>query len=90
MHDRFLRNQQVIKVPGWDGRMTKAERELAALFTAVTELFGSEPARLSVEDWLERESLDRFPGAINCDWRPLTMAALLRLAARANASRQFC
>jgi DNA-directed RNA polymerase specialized sigma24 family protein len=32
--------------------VTMAERELAVLFTAVTELFGSEQARLSAEDWL--------------------------------------
>ena len=32
--------------------MTMAERELSAFFNAVTQLFGSEQAELSAEDWL--------------------------------------
>jgi len=33
--------------------MTMAERELSAFFNAVTQLFGSEQAELSAEDWLQ-------------------------------------
>src|SRR5437867_723447 len=33
--------------------MTMAQRELSAFIRAVTELFGSEQARLSAEDWLD-------------------------------------
>jgi hypothetical protein len=33
--------------------MTMAERELAAFFRAATELFGSEQAKVSAEDWLQ-------------------------------------
>jgi hypothetical protein len=42
--------------------LTMAERELAAFFTAVTELFGSEQAKISAEDWLrELMALDNLP-----------------------------
>ena len=33
--------------------MTMAERELGAFISAVTELFGTEQARLAAEDWLD-------------------------------------
>src|SRR3981189_3024400 len=33
--------------------MTMGERELGAFIRAVTELFGSEQARLAAEDWLD-------------------------------------
>jgi len=36
--------------------MTMAERELSAFFNAVTQLFGSEQAELSAEDWLQELS----------------------------------
>jgi hypothetical protein len=40
------------------------ERELAAIISAVTELYGSEQARLSAEEWLEEVVLmDNFPGS---------------------------
>src|SRR5260370_38818141 len=39
--------------PACSDLMTMAERELAAFFSAVTDLFGAEQARLSVEDWLD-------------------------------------
>src|SRR5262245_50344266 len=61
--------------------MTMAQRELSAFFRAVTELFGSEQARLSAEDWLdELASMDRLPGATSRDWRAVTIAVLARLA----------
>lgn len=88
MHDRFLDEPTNDQSASLDGLITMAERELAAFFTAVTELLGSEQATLSVEDWLqELESLDRLPGLSTSDWRQVTMAVLSRLAARVNASR---
>jgi hypothetical protein len=61
--------------------MTMAERELSAFIRAVTELFGSEQARLSAEDWLdELASMDCLPGSTSRDWRAVTIAALARLA----------
>ena len=37
---------------GSEDFITAAERELSAFFRAVTELFGSELAEFSAEDWL--------------------------------------
>jgi hypothetical protein len=36
-----------------DDLMTMAEHELAAFFSAVTALFGSEQAEISADDWLQ-------------------------------------
>ena len=42
--------------------MMMAERELSAFFDAVTQLFGSEQAELSAEDWLrELIEIDGLP-----------------------------
>lgn len=66
--------------------LSMAERELAALFGAVTQLFGSEQARLTSEDWMEEmESLDELGGLKNRDLRQLSISALARLASRLNA-----
>jgi len=65
--------------------MTMAERELAAFFGAVTELFGSEQAALSAEAWLrELEAVDYLPNSIR-ECRLLTAKASARLASRVNA-----
>ena len=70
-----------------DGLLTTAERELAALFTAVTELFGSEQARLTAEEWVEEvESLDSLAGLTSSDWRQVTVAVLARRARLLDAS----
>jgi len=66
--------------------MTMAEQELAAFFSAVKELFGSEQAKLSAEDWL------RELAAINClpastrEWRSLTVNVSTRLARRVHVN----
>jgi hypothetical protein len=71
------------------GLMATAERELAAFFNAVTELFGSEEARVSAEDWLqELEALDSLSQLTSRDWRDVTVAASERLASRLDASSQ--
>jgi hypothetical protein len=60
-----------------------AERELSAFIVAVTELFGPEQGRLSVEDWLdESELMDSPPRCTSRDWRAVTVAASARLANR--------
>jgi cell wall assembly regulator SMI1 len=62
--------------------MTTAERELSAFFNAVSELFGSEQAKLSAEDWLhELMKIDGVPASIR-DWRMLAAKASTRLATR--------
>ena len=63
--------------------MIVAERELGAFFSAVSELFGSEQARLAVEDWLdELELMETLPGLTVRNWRSITIAASARLAIR--------
>ena len=65
---------------------TMAERELSAFFNAITQLFGSEQAELSAEDWLqELIKIDGLP-ASTCEWRLISAKASTRLAYRASAS----
>jgi hypothetical protein len=64
-------------------QMHIAERELSAFIRAVTQLFGSEEARLSAEDWLdESELMDSPPLSTSRNWRAVTIAASARLANR--------
>jgi hypothetical protein len=66
--------------------MTMAERELSAFFNAVTQLFGSEQAGLSAEDWLhELMKIDGLPSSTH-EWRLITARVSTRLASRVNAS----
>jgi hypothetical protein len=66
--------------------MAMAERELSAFFGAVTELFGSEEAELSAEDWLqELIEIDGLPVSTR-EWRLITAKVATRLASRVNAS----
>ena len=89
MHERQMR--VVDELPNSNGPtfarlMTLAERELGAFISAVTELFGSEQARLAAEDWLdELVSMETLPGLTSRDWRLITIAASARLANRVNA-----
>jgi PAS domain-containing protein len=64
------------------GLILMAERELAAFFNAVTDLFGSELAQLSGEDWLkELTAIDALPASAR-EWRLITARASTRLASR--------
>ena len=66
--------------------MTMAERELSAFFNAVTQLFGSELAELSAEDWLhELIEIDGLPTSAR-EWRLITAKASTRLPRGVNAS----
>jgi hypothetical protein len=66
--------------------MMMAERELSAFFNAVTQLFGSEQAGLSAEDWLqELTEIDGLPASTR-EWRLITAKVSTRLASRARAS----
>jgi len=66
--------------------VTMAERELAAFFSAVAELFGSEQAEHSADDWLhELETVDGLPASTR-EWRLITARASTRLANRVNAT----
>ena len=65
---------------------TMAERELSAFFNAITQLFGSEQAKISAEDWLhELIEIDGLPASAR-EWRLITAKVLTRLASRVSAS----
>jgi hypothetical protein len=52
--------------------MSMAERELSAFFSAITQLYGSEQAELSAEDWLhELIEIDGLPASAR-EWRLIT------------------
>jgi len=65
--------------------MTMAERELAAFFVAVKELFGSEQARLAAEDWLHELAAMNSLAFSSHEWRRITLEVAARLASRVNA-----
>ena len=72
--------------PGCTDLMMMAELELSAFFNAVTELFGSEQAEISAEDWLrELIEIDGLPASTR-EWRLITARVSTRLANRVNAS----
>jgi hypothetical protein len=65
---------------------TMAERELSAFFHAITQLFGSEQAELSAEDWLhELIQIDDLPGSTR-EWQLITVKVSSRLASRVSTS----
>jgi hypothetical protein len=65
---------------------TMAERELSAFFNAVTQLFGSEQAALSAEDWLHQLiEIDDLPASAR-EWRLITAKISTRLPNRVSAS----
>ena len=66
--------------------MTMAERELSAFFSAVTQLFGSEQADLSADDWLhELSEIGSLPTSAR-EWRLITAKVSTRLPGGVNAS----
>jgi hypothetical protein len=66
--------------------MPMAERELSAFFNTVTQLFGSEQADLSAEDWLhELIEIDSLPTSAR-EWRLITAKVSTRLPGGVNAS----
>lgn len=65
--------------------MMMAERELSAFFNAVTQLFGSEQAELSAEDWLHQlNEIDGLPTSPR-EWRLITTKISTRLPSGVNA-----
>lgn len=68
--------------PHCPGVMAIAERELAAFFRAVTELFGSELAELSVEEWLEELAATNGLPSSAREWRHISLKICKRLATR--------
>jgi plasmid stabilization system protein ParE len=62
--------------------LNMAQRELTALFRAVTELFGAEQAELSAEDWLHEVEAGRALPASTREWRQVTLRVITQLAER--------
>jgi len=83
--NQATRNRQP-KNPDCADSMSLAERELAAFFSAVRELLGSELAELSAKQWLrELEMTEDLPASPR-EWRWVTAKALAWLANRMKAS----
>ena len=74
-------NQSAKQVPCADVAKI-AEEEFGAFFGAVTELFGSEEARLSAEDWLRELECIPLDAASPREWRRITIDVSERLASR--------
>ena len=66
--------------------MMMAEREFSAFFNAVTQLFGSEQAELSAEDWLQELIDSNVLPASAREWRLITAKVSTRLPTVVNAS----
>jgi hypothetical protein len=85
-------NQLAINKPpkepgtGCDDAMTTAEQELTAFFRAVVNLYGSELAELSAEDWLNELMTTEVLPSSTREWRGITLKASTRLTARVNSS----
>jgi hypothetical protein len=81
-----IRCEQSASNSGCADLIAMAERELSAFFNAVTQLFGSEQADLSAEDWLhEFIEIDSLPASAR-EWRLITAKVLARLPDTVNAS----
>jgi hypothetical protein len=66
--------------------VTMAVRELSAFFNTVAQLFGSEQAEISAEDWLhELIETDALPASPR-EWQLITAKVSTRLASRVNPS----
>lgn len=69
--------------PIYEEQAQLAERELSSFIAAVTELYGSEQARLSEQDWLDESEVTGTPSlSTESPWRAVTIAASVRLAGR--------
>ena len=63
-----------------------AERELAAFYRAVGDLYGAEQAEASAEDWLHELAVSEDVPASAREWRTLTIGAAAQLASRLTRS----
>jgi len=83
-----MKMEEAFRDSTYEDQIHMAERELSAFIGAVTQLFGPEEVKLSVEDWLdELESVDSSPRSTSRDWRPVSLAASARLAKRLTVAR---
>jgi len=82
MNELAPNNLSQVHDPTCSELLGMAEHELTAFFGAVAELFGSEQAELSAEDWLDELLTTKTLPASTCDWRLITFTASTRLASR--------
>lgn len=76
--------------PIYEQQVRLADRELFTFVDAVTELYGTEQARLSAGDWLDESDLmDSPPRSEARNWHAVTIAASARLANRVNLNAAF-
>ena len=71
----------------YEGETRLAELELSAFVGVVTELFGSDQAKISARDWLDESDLMDSLSTTR-DWRAVTVAASARLAHRLSGEHQ--
>lgn len=82
-----MANKQSFSNSTYAAETDRAERELSAFISAVTELFGPEQAQVSTDDWFEELSLmDKPFRPKERKWRAVTVAAAARLANRLNTA----
>lgn len=82
-----MANKQLFNNSIYAADVHRAERELSAFISAVTELFGPEQARVSTDDWFEELTLMNRPlGSKERKWRAVTIAAAARLANHLNTT----
>ncbi len=82
-----MNSEELFSDSAYNREMEMAEEELSAFLKAVKELYGTEEARLSAEDWLDESDLiDSPPLSTSRDWRAVTIAASARLAHRLTAA----
>jgi hypothetical protein len=85
-----VNNQESFQSPAYSDLVRKAERELGAFISAVTELYGAEQARLSAIDWLEQiEYSNNVPGSTSQEWRLVTVRAAVYLVYRLRVKRRL-
>ena len=72
--------------PGCVELLAMAQRELAALFRAVTDSFGPEQAELSAEDWLHEVETSRTLPTSPGEWRRITTKVIIQLGNRVAAA----
>lgn len=62
--------------------LSMAQRELAAFFRAVAELFGPQQAELAADDWLHEVTASSSLPASAREWRLITARVIAQLADR--------
>lgn len=66
-----------------DAPVNIAERELLRFIDSVSDMFGPDQSKFLTEIWMDAlASMECMPGPTSPDWRLVTLAASIRLAAQ--------